>query len=180
MFYKRNLPHWHPENRCIFLTWRLYGSLPVGFVRGLRLRSNLSPAEEFRLAEKLLDRATEGPLWLKNPAVAGAVMQVLQRGALEFRHYDLHAYCIMANHVHALLTPLARIRNITRSVKGIAAASRQSTVASNGRAILAGRVIRSLGPQRRRILPHSEVYRKQSGESRAGHQGRKLAMVKRL
>ena len=121
MFYKRNLPHWHPENRCIFLTWRLYGSLPVGFVRGLRLRSNLSPAEEFRLAEKLLDRATEGPLWLKNPAVAGAVMQVLQRGALEFRHYDLHAHCIMANHVHALLTPLARIRNITRSVKGIAA-----------------------------------------------------------
>ena len=27
----------------------------------------------------------------------------------------------MANHVHALLTPLARIRNITRAVKGIAA-----------------------------------------------------------
>ena len=121
MFYKRNLPHWHPESRCIFLTWRLYGSLPVGFLRGLRLRSNLTPAEEFRLAEKLLDRATEGPLWLKNPAVAGAVITVLQRGALEFRHYDLHGYCVMANHVHALLTPLTRIRNITRAVKGIAA-----------------------------------------------------------
>ena len=53
--------------------------------------------------------------------VAGAVITVLQRGALEFRHYDLHAYCVMANHVHALLTPLTRIRNITRAVKGIAA-----------------------------------------------------------
>src|SRR6266851_3973849 len=28
-FYRRNLPHWHPEGASIFLTWRLYGSLPV-------------------------------------------------------------------------------------------------------------------------------------------------------
>src|SRR5258707_7972354 len=28
-FYRRNLPHWHPEGAAIFLTWRLYGSLPA-------------------------------------------------------------------------------------------------------------------------------------------------------
>jgi hypothetical protein len=25
-FYRRNLPHWHPEGKSIFITWRLYGS----------------------------------------------------------------------------------------------------------------------------------------------------------
>ena len=120
-FYKRNLPHWHPEGKCIFLTWRLYGSLPVGFVRGLRLNEKLKPAEEFRLAEKLLDYATEGPLWLKQPAVADAVTEILLQAASKFRHYDLHAYSVMTNHVHVMLTPLARIRNITSALKGITA-----------------------------------------------------------
>ena len=106
---------------CIFLTLRLYGSLPVGFARGLRLRQEPTSGETFLLAEKLLDCATEGPLWLKNPAVARAVIEILLQGASEFRHYDLHAYSVMANHAHVLLTPLARIRNITRALKGITA-----------------------------------------------------------
>jgi putative transposase len=120
-FYKRNLPHWHPEGKYIFLTWRLYGSLPAGFARGLRPNQKLESAEKFRLAEKLLDCATEGPLWLKNPTVADAVIEILLQSASEFRRYDLHAYSVMANHVHVMLTPLARIRNITRALKGITA-----------------------------------------------------------
>src|SRR5437588_8171297 len=28
-FYRRNLPHWQPEGKPIFLTWRLFGSLPI-------------------------------------------------------------------------------------------------------------------------------------------------------
>jgi hypothetical protein len=27
-FYRRHLPHWQPAGATIFLTWRLYGSLP--------------------------------------------------------------------------------------------------------------------------------------------------------
>ena len=27
-FYERRLPHWHPTGKDIFLTWRLYGTLP--------------------------------------------------------------------------------------------------------------------------------------------------------
>ncbi len=34
-FYRRNLPHWQPESKTIFLTWRLYGSLPAGVVRSI-------------------------------------------------------------------------------------------------------------------------------------------------
>jgi hypothetical protein len=28
VYYERNLPHWHPDGKAIFLTWRLFGSLP--------------------------------------------------------------------------------------------------------------------------------------------------------
>src|SRR5437588_11773829 len=28
-FYRRILPHWQPEGKPIFLTWRLFGSLPI-------------------------------------------------------------------------------------------------------------------------------------------------------
>ena len=87
----------------------------------MRLSEKLKPAEEFRLAEQLLDRPAQGPLWLKNPAVASAVIEILLQAASEFRRYDLHSYSVMANHVHVMLTPLARIRNITRALKGITA-----------------------------------------------------------
>ena len=33
-FYRRNLPHWHPEGKAIFVTWRLFGSLPKGVAPG--------------------------------------------------------------------------------------------------------------------------------------------------
>src|ERR1700720_1704267 len=103
-FYRRNLPHWHPERKCIFLTWRLHGSLPVGFVRGLRLKEQLKPGEEFRFAEKLLDRPAQGPLWLKNPRLADTMVEMLLKHSFDLRRYDLHSYAVMANHIHVLLT----------------------------------------------------------------------------
>ena len=33
-FYRRNLPHWHPDGKAIFITWRLFGSLPKGVAPG--------------------------------------------------------------------------------------------------------------------------------------------------
>ena len=33
-FYRRNLPHWHPDGKAIFVTWRLFGSLPKGISPG--------------------------------------------------------------------------------------------------------------------------------------------------
>ncbi len=34
-YYSRNLPHWHPDGKTIFLTWRLFGSLPSAVLKRL-------------------------------------------------------------------------------------------------------------------------------------------------
>ncbi len=47
-FYRRNLPHWHPEGKSIFITWRLYGSLPASVLKRIRTATNdrsTNPAE---------------------------------------------------------------------------------------------------------------------------------------
>jgi hypothetical protein len=68
-FYRRNLPHWQPENCSIFLTWRLYGSLPKGFAERLHKWSG-EPGKQFLNADRMLDAASNGPLWLNDPEIA--------------------------------------------------------------------------------------------------------------
>jgi hypothetical protein len=59
--YQRTLPHWHPDGAPIFLTWRLFGSLPF--------RAHQSPAlgrgHAFVRLDRQLDRSDFGPMWLK-------------------------------------------------------------------------------------------------------------------
>lgn len=38
-FYRRNLPHWHPAGASLFVTWRLYGTLPKSILRSLTQHS---------------------------------------------------------------------------------------------------------------------------------------------
>jgi len=68
-FYRRNLPHWQPENCSIFLTWRLYGSLPKGIAERLHKWSG-EPGKQFLNADRMLDAASNGPLWLNDPEIA--------------------------------------------------------------------------------------------------------------
>lgn len=116
-FYKRRLPHWLPEDKAIFFTWRLYGCLPVQQFSN----SELSAGERFKETEKILDHPHSGPLWLKNPHIAEIVVTAILRGTHEFRHYDLHSYSVMPNHVHLLVTPRLQVRKITRALKGVTA-----------------------------------------------------------
>jgi hypothetical protein len=51
-FYKRCLPHWLPEEKAIFFTWRLHGSLLAGRASNFQL----SDGEKFKEAERILDR----------------------------------------------------------------------------------------------------------------------------
>ncbi|MBI1738963.1 MAG: transposase [Acidobacteria bacterium] len=121
VFYRRNLPHWHPEGRAIFLTWRLHGTLPEDVLRAVR---NLGPkraGHAFRLADRFLDGATSGPLWLKEPQIADCVVAALRRGEAELLQYTLHAFVVMANHVHVLLTPKIELRRVTNGLKGVTA-----------------------------------------------------------
>ena len=120
--YTRRLPHWQPEGAIIFLTWRLYGSLPREALQRLeaeRLRLLKQPRQSdesgrqtalrhskrlFALADGLLAENRLPPQWLAQDSLAQLVVD-----ALFFHHhhlYTLMAYVIMSNHVHVLLQPL--------------------------------------------------------------------------
>jgi REP-associated tyrosine transposase len=139
-YYYRNLPHWHPPGRAIFLTWNLYGSLPKAVINQLRItrhklfllaqdqEDNNSAARHLREYKKLfakvdtiLDRAKSGPLWLKDTAIALTIQNALLERYKTL--YSLWSYVIMANHVHALLTPKpsATLATIMKSIKGFTA-----------------------------------------------------------
>src|SRR5882762_6649576 len=112
-FYRRNLPHWHPPGAAIFITWRLKDSLLTSAVKRLREthrllkgeaeRRNLSIEELnlrinnklFAMIDEVLDRAENGPTWLRQPAIA----EMMQDALLNiYAHlYKLWAYVVMPN-----------------------------------------------------------------------------------
>ncbi len=132
-FYRRHLPHWQPDGAVVFITFRLFGSLPQSILDKIgRLRENLKiemdkgkmPGEEvmlraqrlFELLDDSLDQVWKdensmSPRWLDKPEVAGVV-----RDAMKYYEGDRfleHRYVIMPNHVHWLIEPLpGKIRNI--------------------------------------------------------------------
>ena len=123
--YRRNLPHIQPPGATFFVTFRLANSLPVATLQRWREEAQAAERESARLPEEerrearyrqqkrafgrfdeALDRAESGPTWLGETAVAQLVYDALRRrdGAV----YDLLAFTIMPNHVHAVLTPCER------------------------------------------------------------------------
>jgi hypothetical protein len=46
-YYERNPPHWLPEGKNLFVTWRLYGSLPAAIVEAWRKTQNLKDGKRF-------------------------------------------------------------------------------------------------------------------------------------
>jgi putative transposase len=128
-YYRRNLPHWHPPGQDIFLTWRLKGSLPA-HIR--EISSTADPGKRFLDLDRVLDRADAGPLWLREPTVADCVIAALRK-AQETRLGGVHAYVIMANHVHVLLTPSAPMDKIARLFKGATARQANLLLGTTGK-----------------------------------------------
>jgi len=64
--------------------------------------------------DRILDQARSGPLYLRNPEVAQLLVD-----AMIYRqgHLQLHAYVIMANHVHVLITPRVEVSQLMHSLK---------------------------------------------------------------
>jgi REP element-mobilizing transposase RayT len=91
MFYRRHLPHWIPEDAILFMTWRLAGSIP---------------------------HSLSGPLWLQDTRIASLVAGALRYGDATRRFYDLYAWVILPNHVHAILQPHQELPSIMRWLKG--------------------------------------------------------------
>jgi type I restriction enzyme R subunit len=118
--YRRHLPHQLPDRAPLFLTWNLKGAMPKAALAQVerereRLEKRAPRAGEtprdrriredkilFAFADRLLDERTEGPMHLKDPRAAKTV-----EDAIIFwsgTRYDLFAWCIMANHVHLVIT----------------------------------------------------------------------------
>jgi putative transposase len=113
----RRLPHIYPQGRWLFLTWHLYGSLPQGKYPP---SAHASAGRAFVWMDRYLDRAQSGPRFLQQESIARLVMDCLLRGS-ELGHYQLGAFSIMANHVHALVLPQIPPSLLLKSLKGYSA-----------------------------------------------------------
>ena len=122
--YRRRLPHLQPPAATLFVTFRLAGSIPKSFLKKwaaekVRLQKSLESIADtrvrierklnlqrdlFRKNELFLDKASYGPLWLQNESAARIVMDAMR--FMDGKVFTLDAFCVMANHVHAVFAPL--------------------------------------------------------------------------
>jgi putative transposase len=119
-YYNKNLPHWEKPGHAIFLTWRLFGSLPGEFRTAAAPKDESAGVRFFRF-DRYLDDARFGPVWLRDPGVAEIVVAAIRRGERELQQYRTVAFAVMSNHVHLLLRPLVPLREITKGLKGVTA-----------------------------------------------------------
>ena len=62
-----------------------------------------------------------GPFYLRQAAVADMMAEAIHYNANVLGHYLLHAFAVMPNHIHLLLTPAVPLPKIMKSLKGITA-----------------------------------------------------------
>ena len=86
----------------------------------------------FVAMDRLLDRGATGPLYLHSPEVADLVTAALHDGEREFHRYQLHAYVVMPNHVHLLVTPKVVASRWLAPLKGLTAYQANELLHSHG------------------------------------------------
>lgn len=125
LFYRRNLPHFQPESRILFITYRLNVPLPEELKQALsglhqNVYKDLNSADfrerqlklkeyrrmQFDLVDNYLDTCKQGPHWLKDKRVAQCIVDGLLM--MNDKRYDLDCFCIMSNHVHVLMKPMKK------------------------------------------------------------------------
>ncbi len=136
-YYDRKLPHFQPPGATLFVTFRLAGSLPAYVIQNLRdefssFQTNLESSHDpdkfekkiyaeqrryFGKWDKALDTSTTGPFWLRNEKIASVVSESLH--FLNNQRYELDAFSIMPNHVHAVFKPLPIESDEYYSLSGI-------------------------------------------------------------
>ena len=119
--YRRHLPHFTPNDAPYYITARLTDSLPVSVLEKLQRDHNdllrrkkraepLDP-EELRALQKrylieldrALDQCLHGPIWLKQPEIAGLVRDQLLKAEQDgmVTHW---CFTLMPNHIHLLFS----------------------------------------------------------------------------
>jgi REP element-mobilizing transposase RayT len=68
--------------------------------------------------DRLLDNSQSGPMFLGQPEIAKMMIRALHDGERRFRRYTLHAFVIMSNHVHLLVTPHVELKKWLGALKG--------------------------------------------------------------
>jgi putative transposase len=110
---RRRLPHAYEIGTPVFVTWRLHGSLPEGrFFPG----GNID-GRSFLILDALLDQARSGPRHLARADIATAVVDAIRYREDKMQCCSIHAYVVMPNHVHVLLTPKIDLPKIMHSLK---------------------------------------------------------------
>jgi putative transposase len=117
-FYRRRLPHLYNGDQPVFLTWRLHGSLPPN--RGFPPRT-LTSGQAFAALDRFLDEARSGPTYLRRPAIADLVVEAIYHNATVLGRYTVHAFVVMPNHVHMLVSLHVPLRELTRTLKSFSA-----------------------------------------------------------
>ena len=117
-FYRRHLPHLYSQGQPLFITWRLHDSLPPNRTFP---PAALTSGQAFAAMDRLLDAATTGKVYLRQPDIANMVVEAMYYNAAVLGHYVLHAFVVMPNHVHFLITPKSELPKIMKSIKGITA-----------------------------------------------------------
>ena len=128
--YLWRLPHDYETEQPVFLTWRLYDSLPS---HRPFPPAALTSGQAFDAMDRLLDQARSGAFYLREPAVADMIVEAIQYNANILWHYVSHAFVVMPNHVHLLATPAVALPKLTKSLKGITAKRANAMLGSTGR-----------------------------------------------
>jgi putative DNA methylase len=113
VFHIRRLPHYSSVGQPVFLTWRLNGSLPVNRT----FPAATTSGKAFVAMDRLLDTAQSGPFYLRHPEIAAMVAEAIRCRDTATGHYQLHAYVVMPNHVHMLVTPRVEVSVLMQSLK---------------------------------------------------------------
>ena len=116
------LPHWTLDGATYAVVFRLADSLPQSAIAACQRESDalrtrqIAAGASASVADKLsrrtfsdgIERALDaghGASWLRHPEIAEVVANALRFFAGE--RYDLAAWCVMPNHVHVVVQPLA-------------------------------------------------------------------------
>jgi putative transposase len=136
--YKRYLPHIIPPDERLFITFRLANSLPKDII--LKLMAEKNKADEqirktildetarklelykiqkryFAKFDTYLHQCLNNVQWLGVEAVAEVLAEALHYR--DVKYYQLHAFCIMPNHVHILLTSIIHQEGFFRVLQSL-------------------------------------------------------------
>lgn len=84
--------------------------------------------------DRLLDSASTGPLYLRRPEIAELVAKAICYRDRDGGHYRLHAWVVMANHVHMLATPQVPVSTLMQSLKRFTAREANRVLGRTGQA----------------------------------------------